>query len=207
MTFTLKLNLIMYRKKTEKVDLIITMEKKYSHLSIFYHMKNYFIISLILLVNQLAFGQQESFGEFSYYENIEGQKVTSTSMPYKSGNSWMTVKLKSGYAFTININKRDSILQILELCTQSNVTERTIIGKFKPSEVFKTVESSEESILAPVEMSFYYDGKKVMISFPELYDKINEFLGKPHKAPGHTFYILKEDLDDFINCFKVDLIE
>ena len=95
-------------------------------------MKNFLLLFLIGMLSQLAFGQQESFGEFTYFEQIDGQKATNISMPYLDGCCFITVKLHSGYGFTMNLNKRDSLLQILdrEEFAKSMKYMKTELGKY-----------------------------------------------------------------------------
>jgi hypothetical protein len=183
--------------KNEKKFLIVEAKK-------ISDMKNYFLLFIFYILSQLVFGQQESIGEFTYYESVDGQKTINTAMPYITGGCSMTVELKSGYGFTMNINKRDSILFLLESCQKSTINKKTNIGNIGPVLVFKKLESSDSSVLAPMKMSFYYDGEKITISFPKLYSELNKLLGKPYEATGHAFYISKDNLVDFINCFKDD---
>ncbi|WP_321298549.1 hypothetical protein [Marinifilum fragile] len=154
---------------------------------------------------QMALGQQESFGEFTYYEQVDGQKKVNTSMPYQNGSNWMTIKLQSGYGCTMLINKREPLLKILESINNLVIDKKTLIGEYKPCSVFKEIKSEGHSISNSVKISFYFDGKKLIISFPKLYDEFYDNLGKTCKVPGHTFYIPKENIGELIDCLKANL--
>jgi hypothetical protein len=158
------------------------------------------VIACTVAFIQIGFNAQgqSDLGEFCYYESVDGQKTESVAIPYLK-NERIEIKFKSSYQITIKSSEKQLISDIAKNI-KTDTKEKIKLGTYKPESIScssKTGSKYSKIIDGSGELTFYFDGKNLIIDIPELHDIFDGNIGE-----SHIIYIPSRCINDFQNCLK-----
>lgn len=173
-------------------------------------MKNFILISLILLSSLVVVGQDEKviIGKVCYSEEINDQIINSEFEPYTYHNR-IEFKFKSGYQITVKEETKKTLIEILKQyesfhkkSNAENNESPQLIDNFSP----ETISKGEKVIDTNKQIKIYYCRKlkeipnsigNLIIKIPELKDMFGSAT-----APEQYIFITGDCLNDLISCLE-----